>query len=209
MVSSRRFDSYGRGDPTWSERCSDRYARRRCVRLDLDRRRRDRDSIRAKGVRRSRAGHRRRLLLRVADRPLELGMFDLNWWYAAPSRGSASTTTASTSRSRPSCRRPAAQDHLDPDLEMIGFENRARTGPPTRARRSDDNFFRRPNARHLGGGTAAWAARPGREFRASRSQLVRGAGSHRSLEKKGVSIEGVRRARRLDRLSRRAPLEPR
>ncbi len=186
---------YGRGDPTWSERCFgiDTLAAGVCdstwTAVDAIA-----DSVRAKGIR------------RVTGRIVgdgsyfepqivhwNWGSFDLNWWYAAPVSGLGFHDNSVDFRITPG----AALDQppkitWDPDLGMIGFENRARTGPADSGSTIGDNFFRKPGTLDIWAeGTAALGRAPWIEsFALPDPNLYAARALATALQRKGVSIEG-------------------
>jgi D-alanyl-D-alanine carboxypeptidase/D-alanyl-D-alanine-endopeptidase (penicillin-binding protein 4) len=186
---------YGRGDPTWSERCFgiDSLAAGACdstwTAVDAIA-----ESIRAGGVR------------RVTGRIVgdgsyfepqivhwNWGSFDLNWWYAAPVSGLGFHDNSVDFQITPG----AAVDQppkitWNPDLGMIGFENRARTGPADSGSTIGDNFFRRPGTLDIWAeGTAALGRAPWIEsFALPDPNLYAARGLAAALIRKGVSVEG-------------------
>ena len=186
---------YGRGDPTWSERCFglDTLAVGACdstwTAVDAIA-----DSIRARGVR------------RVTGRIVgdgsyfepqivhwNWGSFDLNWWYAAPVSGLGFHDNSVDFQITPG----GAVDQppkitWNPDLGMIGFENRARTGPADSGSTIGDNFFRKPGTLDIWAeGTAALGRAPWIEsFALPDPNLYAARALATALQKKGVSIEG-------------------
>jgi D-alanyl-D-alanine carboxypeptidase/D-alanyl-D-alanine-endopeptidase (penicillin-binding protein 4) len=144
---------YGRGDPTWSERCYtiDTLAPGGCdstwTVVDAIA-----DSLRARGLRRVTGKI-------VGDgsyfEPLlthgSWGSYDLNWYYAAPVSGLGFHYNSVDFEITPG----AAVDQpptitWQPDLHLFQFENRARTDPVDSSTTLD--LFRLP------GGTEIWAA---------------------------------------------------
>jgi D-alanyl-D-alanine carboxypeptidase/D-alanyl-D-alanine-endopeptidase (penicillin-binding protein 4) len=186
---------YGRGDPTWSERCFgiDTLAAGACdstwTAVDAIA-----ESIRAAGIR------------RVAGRIVgdgsyfepqvvhwNWGSFDLNWWYAAPVSGLGFHDNSVDFQITPG----AGLDQppkitWNPDLGMIGFENRARTGPADSGSTIGDNFFRRPGTLDIWAeGTAALGRSPWIEsFALPDPNLYAARALASALQRKGVSIEG-------------------
>src|SRR5207249_2062109 len=138
---------YGRGDPTWSERCFsvDSLAPGACdsaftaVAAIAD-------SIRARGLK------------RVTGKLVGDGSYfepvlvhpgwnawDLNWWYAAPVSGLGFHDNSVDFHIAPG----AAVDQpptitWSPELGLFTFENRARTVPADSSTTIGDNFFRTP-----------------------------------------------------------------
>src|SRR5438552_282587 len=138
---------YGRGDPTWSERCFsvDSLAPGACdsafTAVDAIA-----DSIRARGLK------------RVTGKLVGDGSYfepvlvhpgwnawDLNWWYAAPVSGLGFHDNSVDFHIAPG----AAVDQpptitWSPELGLFTFENRARTVPGDSNTTIGDNFFRTP-----------------------------------------------------------------
>jgi serine-type D-Ala-D-Ala carboxypeptidase/endopeptidase (penicillin-binding protein 4) len=186
---------YGRGDPTWSERCFgiDTLAPGACdstwTAVDAIA-----DSIRAHGV--------RRITGRIVGdgsyfEPQTVhwnwGSYDLNWWYAAPVSALGFHDNSVDFQITPG----AAVDQppkitWNPDLGMIGFENRARTGPADSGSTIGDNFFRKPGTLDIWAeGTAALGRSPWIEsFALPDPNLYAARALAAALQKKGVSIEG-------------------
>lgn len=186
---------YGRGDPTWSERCFgiDTLAPGACdstwTAVDAIA-----DSVRARGI--------RRVTGRIVGdgsyfEPQTVhwnwGSFDLNWWYAAPVSGLGFhdnsvdfEITPGTAIDQP------PKITWSPDLGMIGFENRARTGPADSGSTIGDNFFRRPGTLDIWAeGTVALGRSPRIEsFALPDPNLYAARALAAALQKKGVSIEG-------------------
>jgi D-alanyl-D-alanine carboxypeptidase/D-alanyl-D-alanine-endopeptidase (penicillin-binding protein 4) len=186
---------YGRGDPTWSERCFgiDTLAAGACdstwTAVDAIA-----ESIRAAGVR------------RVAGRIVgdgsyfepqivhwNWGSFDLNWWYAAPVSGLGFHDNSVDFQITPA----AAVDQppkitWNPDFGMIAFENRGRTGPADSGSTIGDNFFRKPGTLDIWAeGTAALGrSRWIESFALPDPNLYTARALAAALQKKGVSIEG-------------------
>src|SRR6184192_1583165 len=136
---------YGRGDPTWSERCYsvDTLAPGACdsafTAIDVIA-----DSVRARGIR------------RITGKLVGDGSYfeptlihygwnawDLTWWYAAPVSGLGFHDNSVDFHIAPA---PAADAPpvitWSPDLGLITFENRARTVPADSTTTIGDNFFR-------------------------------------------------------------------
>lgn len=186
---------YGRGDPTWSERCYtiDTLAPGGCdstwTAMDAIA-----DSLRARGIR------------RVSGRIVGDGSyfepvlthwnwssFDLNWWYAAPVSGLGFHDNSVDFEITPG----ATVDQpptitWNPELHLITFENRARTGPRDSGSTIGDNFFRRPGTLDIWAeGTAALGRSPWIEsFALPDPNLYAARALAASLQKKGVAIQG-------------------
>src|SRR5437899_4321998 len=190
---------YGRGDPTWSERCYsvDTLAPGACDSTStvVDRLA---DSVRARGIRRitgkvvGDGSAFERTLVHPA-----WNAFDLNWWYAAPVSGLGFHDNSVDFHIAPG----AAVDEpptitWSPDLGLFTFENRARTVPADSGTTIGDNFFRAPGA---GGGTwdiwaqgtVALGRRPWIEsFAVPDPNLYAARALAASLLRKGVAIGG-------------------
>src|SRR5690349_13695385 len=158
---------YGRGDPTWSERCYsvDTLAPGACdsafTAIDAIA-----DSVRARGLR------------RITGKLVGDGSYfeptlvhpgwnawDLNWWYAAPVSGLGFHDNSVDFKITPG---PAVDTPplitWSPDLALFTFENRARTVPADSSSTICDNFFRRPGTRDIWvEGTVALGRKPATE----------------------------------------------
>ena len=186
---------YGRGDPTWSERCFgiDTLAAGACdstwTAVDAIA-----DSVKARGV--------RRITGRIVGdgsyfEPQIVhwnwGSFDLNWWYAAPVSGLGFHDNSVDFQITPGATiNEPPKITWNPDLGMIGFENRARTGPADSGSTIGDNFFRKPGTLDIWAeGTAALGRTPWIEsFALPDPNLYAARALAAALQKKGVSIEG-------------------
>src|SRR2546422_5530986 len=186
---------YGRGDPTWSERCYtvDTLAPGGCdstwPAVDAIA-----ESLRARGLR------------RVTGRIVGDGSyfeptlthpswnsFDLNWWYAAPVSGLGFHDNSVDFQITPG----AAVDQpptitWNPSLSLFTFENRARTVPADSSTTIGDNFFRKPGTLDIWAeGTVALARTPWIEsFALPDPSLYAARALEISLQRKGVSVEG-------------------
>src|SRR2546428_11828282 len=190
---------YGRGDPTWSERCYsvDTLAPGACdsAFTVVDRLA---DSVRARGI--------RRITGKVVgdgsffDRTLvhpAWNAFDLNWWYAAPVSGLGFHDNSVDFHIAPGAavNKPPPITWW-PDLGLFTFENRARTGPADSGSTIGDNFFRKPAAEEMtwdiwAEGTVALGRRPWIEsFAVPDPNLYSARALASSLLRKGVSIAG-------------------
>jgi serine-type D-Ala-D-Ala carboxypeptidase/endopeptidase (penicillin-binding protein 4) len=186
---------YGRGDPTFSERCYgvDTLAPGACdssfTAIDAIA-----DSIRAHGVRRI-TGHI------VGDgsyfepqlvRPA-WNVFDLNWWYAAPVSGLGFHDNSVDFFITPSdtVDRPPTIT-WSPELGLFTFENRARTGPTGGGSTIGDNFFRTPGTMDIWAeGTAARGRKPWTEsFALPDPNRYAARALAFALERGGVTVEG-------------------
>src|SRR2546428_2470610 len=188
---------YGRGDPTWSERCYsvDTLAPGACDSTStvVDRLA---DSVRARGIRRitgkvvGDGSSFERTLVHPA-----WNAFDLNWWYAAPVSGLGFHDNSVDFHISPG----AAVDEpptitWSPDLGLFTFENRARTVPADSGTTIGDNFFRAPGVGTWdiwAQGTVAQGRRPWIEsFAVPDPNLYAARALAAALLRKGVSIAG-------------------
>jgi serine-type D-Ala-D-Ala carboxypeptidase/endopeptidase (penicillin-binding protein 4) len=186
---------YGRGDPTWSQRCfgTDTLAAGVCdstwTAVDAIA-----DSVRARGI--------RRISGRIVGdgsyfEPVlthwNWGSFDLNWWYAAPVSGLGFHDNSVDFEVNPG---PALDQPptitWSPDLHLFAFENRARTGPADSGSTIGDNFFRKPGTMEIWAeGRAALGRAPWIEsFALPDPNLYAARALAAALQKKGVSVEG-------------------
>jgi len=186
---------YGRGDPTWSERCYavDTLAPGTCdstwTAVDAIA-----DSLKAHGL--------RRVTGRIVGdgsyfEPTlthwNWGSFDLNWWYAAPVSGLGFHDNSVDFQITPG----GAVDQppsitWNPDLHLFTFENRARTVPPDSSTTIGDNFFRKPGTLDIWAeGTVSLSRTPWIEsFALPDPSLYAARALELSLQRKGVSVEG-------------------
>jgi serine-type D-Ala-D-Ala carboxypeptidase/endopeptidase (penicillin-binding protein 4) len=186
---------YGRGDPTWSERCFsvDSLAPGACdsafTAVDAIA-----DSLRARGLR------------RITGRLVGDGSYfeptlvhpgwaawDLNWWYAAPVSGLGYHDNSVDFHIAPG----AAVDQpptitWSPDLGLFTFENRARTAPADSGSTIGDNFFRRAGTWTIWAeGTVALGRKPWIEsFALPDPNLYAGRALAAALMRKGIAVEG-------------------
>jgi len=186
---------YGRGDPTWSQRCFgiDTLAAGVCdstwTAVDAIA-----DSVRARGI--------RRISGRIVGdgsyfEPVlthwNWGSFDLNWWYAAPvsALGFHDNSVDFEITPGPALDQPP-QITWNPDLHLFAFENRARTGPPDSGSTIGDNFFRKPGTMEIWAeGTAALGRAPWIEsFALPDPNLYAARALAAALQRKGVAVEG-------------------
>lgn len=186
---------YGRGDPTFSERCYgvDTLAPGVCdstfTAIDAIA-----DSIRARGVH------------RITGRIVGDGsyfeprlvhpawnVFDLNWWYAAPVSGLGFHDNSVDFLITPAdaVDRPPTVT-WSPDLGLFTFENRARTGPADSGSTIGDNFFRIPGTMDIWAeGTAALGRKPWIEsFALPDPDRYTARALAFALERAGVTVEG-------------------
>lgn len=186
---------YGRGDPSFSTRCFgvDTLAPGVCDSSSTPIRA-IADSLRARGI--------RRITGRVVGdgsyfEPItqhwNWNAFDLNWWYAAPVTGLGFNDNAIDFRITAA----AAVDQpptitWSPDLGLIGFENRARTGPADSGSTIGDNFFRKPGTWDIWAeGRVALGRRPWVEsFAVPDPNLYAARALAHALQERGIAIEG-------------------
>src|SRR5213594_606413 len=186
---------YGRGDPTWSQRCYavDTLAPGACdstwTAVDAIA-----DSLKAHGL--------RRVTGRIVGdgsyfEPTlthwNWGSFDLNWWYAAPVSGLGFHDNSVDFQITPG----GAVDQppsitWNPDLHLFTFENRARTVPPDSSTTIGDNFFRKPGTLDIWAeGTVSLSRTPWIEsFALPDPSLYAARALELSLQRKGVSVDG-------------------
>jgi D-alanyl-D-alanine carboxypeptidase/D-alanyl-D-alanine-endopeptidase (penicillin-binding protein 4) len=186
---------YGRGDPTWSERCYsvDTLAPAACdstwTAVDAIA-----DSLRARGIK------------RVTGRVIgdgsyfeptivhwNWGSFDLNWWYAAPVSGLGFHDNSVDFQITPGPFVDAPPViSWNPDLSMFTFENRARTVPADSSSTIGDNFFRKPGSLDIWAeGTVALGRTPWIEsFALPDPNLYAARALATSLRKKGIAVAG-------------------
>ena len=186
---------YGRGDPTWSERCYgvDTLAPGACdsIFTAVDALA---DSVRAHGI------HRVTGKL-VGDgsyfeqRLIHNGWnaWDLTWWYAAPVSGLGFHDNSVDFLIAPG---PAVDGppliSWAPDLGLITFENRARTTTADSSSTISDNFFRSGGGWSIRAeGTVALGRKPWKESVALPDpNLYAARAVAASLARKGVAVEG-------------------
>ena len=186
---------YGRGDPTWSERCYtiDTLAPGGCdstwTAVDAIA-----DSLRARGLK------------RVTGRIVGDGSyfeptlvhwswdsFDLNWWYAAPVSGLGFHDNSVDFQITPG---PAVDQPplitWNPDLHFFTFENRARTVAADSSTTIGDNFFRKPGTLDIWAeGTVSLTRSPWIEsFALPDPNYFAARALAASLQRQGVAVEG-------------------
>ncbi len=186
---------YGRGDPTWSERCYgvDTLAPGACD-SSFAAIHAIADSLVARGVR------------RVTGRVVGDGsyfetalvhpawnLFDLHWWYAAPVSGLGFNDNSVDFRITPAetVGRPPTITWT-PELDLFSFENRARTGPADGGSTIGDNFFRVPGTMDIWAeGTAALGRKPWIEnFAIPDPNRYAARALAVSLMRRGIAVEG-------------------
>ena len=186
---------YGRGDPTWSERCYtiDTLAPGGCdstwTVVDAIA-----ESLRARGIK------------RVTGKIVGDGsyfeptlvhwswdVFDLNWWYAAPVSGLGFHDNSIDFQIAPG----AAVDQppviaWNPAIPFFTFENRARTVPSDSGTTIGDNFFRKPGTLDIWAeGTVSVTRSPWIEsFAVPDPNYYAARALQDALQRKGVSVEG-------------------
>ncbi|MGD2135590.1 MAG: D-alanyl-D-alanine carboxypeptidase/D-alanyl-D-alanine-endopeptidase [Gemmatimonadales bacterium] len=185
---------YGRGDPTFSERCysTDTLAVGACdslwTRMDALA-----DSIVARGVRHVSGAI-------VGDGSSFSGpqvhpaweTYDVNWWYAAPVSGLGFNDNSLNLRWGPGATVDApATIRMEPRLDIFPLENRTRTVPADSGRSID--FFRIPGTRQLWSeGTVPLGTRERTEyFAVPDPDLFFAAALRHALAQRGVSIAGA------------------
>src|SRR5712691_7925564 len=186
---------YGRGDPTWSQRCYtvDTLAPGGCdstwTVVDAIA-----DSLRARGI--------RRVTGRIVGdgsyfEPLlthpSWNTFDLNWWYAAPVSGLGfhDNSVDFDITPGPFVDAPPVITWT-PDLSLFTFENRARTVAADSSTTIGDNFFRKPGMLDIWAeGTVSLSRSPWIEsFALPDPNLYAARTLKISLRKRGVSVSG-------------------
>ncbi len=184
---------YGRGDPTFSERCygADTLSAGMCdslwTRMDALA-----DSIVARGVRHVAGGI-------VGDGSYFAGrlvhpgweVYDLNWWYAAPVSAlgyNDNSVNITWGPGRAVGAPPRVQ--FEPDLDNFRFENRARTGAAGGRRTID--FFREPGTMSIWAeGVVPLGHRERTEYFALPDPNLYFAQALRAaLDRRGVSVAG-------------------
>jgi len=186
---------YGRGDPTWSQRCYtvDTLAPGGCdstwTVVDAIA-----DSLSAHGI--------RRVTGRIVGdgsyfEPLLThpgwNSFDLNWWYAAPISGLGFHDNSVDFQVTPGPFVDAPPVITwNPDLTLFTFENRARTVAADSSTTIGDNFFRRPGTLDIWAeGTVSLSRSPWIEsFALPDPNLYAARALQISLRKKGISVGG-------------------
>src|SRR6266705_2448045 len=186
---------YGRGDPTWSERCYsvDTLAPGVCdsafTAMDAIA-----DSLRARGLRRitgklvGDGSYFEPTMIHYA-----WNAWDLTWWYAAPVSGLGFHDNSVDFRIDPGPSVDAPPVIAwSPDLGMITFENRARTVASESTSTIGDNFFRTGGVWSIRAeGTVALGRKPRVESVALPDpNLYAARALAASLARRGVAVEG-------------------
>src|SRR3989475_12772874 len=186
---------YGRGDPTWSQRCYtvDTLAPGGCdstwTAVDAIA-----DSLRARGIRRvtGRIVGDGSYFDPILTHP-SWNSFDLNWWYAAPVSGLGFHDNSVDFLITPGAFVDAPPVITwNPDLTLFTFENRARTVATDSSTTIGDNFFRRPGTPDIWAeGTVSLGRKPTTEsFALPDPNLYAARALAAALLRKGVAIEG-------------------
>ncbi len=186
---------YGRGDPTWSERCYtvDTLAPGGCdstwTAVDAIA-----DSLRAHGIKRiaGRIVGDGSYFEPVLTHP-SWNSFDLNWWYAAPISGLGFHDNSVDFQITPGASVDAPPAITwNPDLTLFTFENRARTVPADSSTTIGDNFFRKPGTLDIWAeGTVSLSRSPWIEsFALPDPNLYAARALEISLRRRGVSVGG-------------------
>ena len=186
---------YGRGDPTFSERCFgvDTLAAGMCdsamtVMNAIA------ESLWSHGLRRvsgklvGDGSYFEPLLI-----PPGWNAWDLNWWYAAPVSGLGFHDNSVDFHITPGSAVDAPPlVTWTPDFGLFAFENRARTVPADSGSTIGDNFFRTPGTLDIwAGGTVALGRKPWIEsFALPDPNLYAARALEAALEHRGVSVEG-------------------
>ncbi|HKW39623.1 MAG TPA: D-alanyl-D-alanine carboxypeptidase/D-alanyl-D-alanine-endopeptidase [Gemmatimonadales bacterium] len=186
---------YGRGDPTWSERCYsvDTLAPGVCdstfTTIDALA-----DSVRAHGIRRitgKMVGDGSYFETRLIHNAWNA--WDLTWWYAAPVSGLGFHDNSVDFLIAPGSDVDAPPTITwAPDLGVITFENRARTTAADSTSSIGDNFFRSGGGWSIRAeGTVALGRKPWKESVAVPDpNLYAARALAASLARKGVAVEG-------------------
>lgn len=186
---------YGRGDPTFSERCFgiDTLAAGACDSA-FTAMNAIAESLWAKGVR------------RITGRLVGDGSYfeptltapgwsawDLNWWYAAPVSGLGFHDNSVDFHIAPGAAVDAPPTVTwSPDVGLITFENRARTVPADSGSSIGDEFFRTPGTLDIwANGTVALGRKPWIEsFALPDPNLYAARALETALERRGISVQG-------------------
>ena len=188
---------YGRGDPTFSNRCysTDTMATGVCDRNIFIRLRQLADSLRARGIT-AVAGDLGGDGSYFEPQTVHGGWetYDLNWWYAAPVTGLSFNDNSIDIKWGPGPRpgTPATVS-ITPWLGDLTFENRSRT---REAGGDDIDFFRAPGTMDVRAeGSVAQASRGGTEYFAMPDpNLFTARALRQALGDAGISVTGTTRA---------------
>ena len=186
---------YGRGDPTFSERCFgiDTLAPSACdsafTAMDAIA-----ESLWAKGVRRINGklvgdGSYFEPTLTAPG----WNAWDLNWWYAAPVSGLGFHDNSVDFHIAPAAAVDAPPTVTwSPDVGLITFENRARTVPADSGSSIGDEFYRTPGTLNIwANGTVALDRKPWIEsFALPDPNLYAARALEVALERRGISVLG-------------------
>ncbi|OLE60238.1 MAG: D-alanyl-D-alanine carboxypeptidase/D-alanyl-D-alanine-endopeptidase [Gemmatimonadetes bacterium 13_1_20CM_2_70_10] len=186
---------YGRGDPTWSQRCFgvDTLAAGACdsTFTVVDRLA---DSIAARGIRRitgkvvGDGSYFEPTLVHPA-----WNAWDLNWWYAAPVSGLGFHDNSVDFHIAPGAAVDAPPAITwSPDLSMFTFENRARTVSADSGTTIGDNFFRAPGTMDVWAEGTVALSRPAwiESFALPDPNRYAARALEAALQRRGIAVQG-------------------
>jgi len=186
---------YGRGDPTWSQRCFgvDTLAAGACdsTFTVVDRLA---DSIAARGIRRitgkvvGDGSYFEPTLVHPA-----WNAWDLNWWYAAPVSGLGFHDNSVDFHIAPGAAVDAPPAITwSPDLGMFTFENRARTVSADSGTTIGDNFFRAPGTMDVWAEGTVALSRPAwiESFALPDPNRYAARALEAALQRRGIAVQG-------------------
>src|SRR3989441_2317084 len=186
---------YGRGDPTWSQRCFgiDTLAAGACdsTFTVVDRLA---DSIAARGIKRIRGkligdgSYFEPTLVHPA-----WNVWDLNWWYAAPVSGLGFHDNSVDFQIAPGPTADAPPAITwSPDLSMFTFENRARTVSADSGTTIGDNFFRAPGTMDVWAEGTVALSRPAwiESFALPDPNRYAARALEAALQRRGIAVQG-------------------